>query len=794
MTKLPIAGERNLRAIVLHGFPDPGRATVVSNILDQRRNRQAAARPGHAVPPALSYLAPVLLLCICPAEAQQADSSHLLPPVTVSQPKKRLAPPQLHDKPAGSAARSQSNSSTARNAAPTVATSSGSTSTLNLTTPNTSGSRLGLTALQTPASVETITSQTIEDRGQHDVNDAVTQNAVGFTASPEPGNGGLSFATRGFTGSNSVMTLYDGTRLYVGSGTLTFPFDTWSAQRIEVMRGPASVLYGEGAIGGIINVIPKKPITTAYNDAEVALDSNMTRRLSVDSGGAINPNVSYRLTATGNMSEGWVDRDKTSNLAISAAVRVQAADNLAFTLSENYGNRSPSRYFGTPLINGSIDDALRFKNYNVLDSAIHYEDSWTQFKTEWNVADGITVNDTLYYLTSHRHWRDVESYAFSPATQMITRTNYIEIFHDQNQVGNRMDATFKGHLLGLANEFVAGFDVNRIDFTHTNNSPFGGTSSVSLDVPDPGYFSATTTPTIPGFNAIVNEYALFAEDRLSLTEKLSLVTGARLDRPDVDRTDYQKPANSFDTSLSGKSWRTGLVYTPITDLAFYGQYATAVDPVSNLISLSATQKTFELATGKQIEAGVKQSFWGGRGEWTLAGYQIVKNNLLVPDPNNPAGLSLQVGQQSSRGVEASIGLALDDGWRVDANLALLKARYDNFSATVGGQVVNYAGNIPMNVPEQVSNIWVTWDFASDWSAYSGVQIVGQTYSDNANTLLRPAYAVVNGGIRWKPDQRTTLALRIYNLFDTVYATSAPYTGQWLLGMPRTAEVSLNVKF
>ncbi|UQR64858.1 TonB-dependent receptor [Bradyrhizobium sp. C-145] len=697
-------------------------------------------------------------------------------------------------KRSAAASRPQSKPAATPRAAPAAAASDGSPSTLRLTERNTSGSRLGLTPLQTPASIETITAQTIAGRGQHNVTDAVAQNAAGFTASPAPGNGGLSFATRGFAGSNSVMTLYDGTRLYVGAGTVTFPFDTWSAERIEVMRGPASVLYGEGAIGGIINVTPKKPIATTYNDAEVSLDSNVTRRLAVDSGGAVNPNVSYRFTATGNMSDGWVDRDKTSNLAISAAVRVQAADNLAFTLSEDYGNRNPSHYFGTPLINRTIDDTLRFKNYNVLDSAIHYEDNRTQFKTEWNVADGITVHDTLYYLTSHRHWRDVESYAWNPANQLITRTSYIEIFHDQAQAGNRTDATFRGHVLGLANELVTGFDVNRIDFTHTNNSPFGGTTSVGVDAVGLGYFSATTTPATPGYNAIVNQYALFAEDRLSLTDKLSLVSGVRVDRPEVDRTDYKTPANSFGTSLSGTSWRTGAVYTPIPNLAFYGQYATAVDPVTNLISLAATQKTFQLSTGKQIEVGVKQSFWGGRGEWTLAGYQIVKNNLLVPDPVNPAGLALQVGQQSSRGVEASIGLALNDGWRVDANLALLQARYDKFSQTVGGKIVSYAGNIPKNVPEQVSNVWVTWDFAPDWSVYGGVQIVGRTFSDDANTLRRPGYAIVNGGIRWKPHARTTVAFRLYNLFDTVYAISAPYAGQWLLGMPRTAELSVNVKF
>lgn len=754
------------------------------------------ARQRHAVRLAFRYFLPVLLLESCSAKAEQPDSPQPLPPVSVTQPQKPPAKPKRLDRERStSAARPQSSQTAAtRSPTPLIATSDSSSPTLNLNKQNASGSRLGLTPLQTPASVEAITSQTIAERGQHNVTDAVTQNAVGFTASPAPGNGGLAFSTRGFTGSNSVMTLYDGTRLYVGAGTVTFPFDTWSADRIEVMRGPASVLYGEGAIGGIINVIPKKPVTTPYNDAEMSLDTNTTRRIAVDSGGPINPNVSYRVNAIGNMSNGWVDRDETSNVAVSAAVRVQAAENLAFKLSNDYGNRSPSRYFGTPLINGTIDDALRFKNYNVLDSAIRYEDNWSQFKTEWEPADGVKVQNTLYYLTSRRHWRDVESYTWNPATQLINRNNYIEIFHDQSQVGNRMDATFRGHLLGLANEFVAGFDVNRVDFTHTNNSPYGGASSVSPYAGDMGSFAATTTPTTPGYNAIVNQYALFAEDRLSLTDQLSVVSGVRFDRPDVDRTDYRTPANNFDISLSGTSWRTGVVYTPISNLAFYGQYATAVDPVTNLISLSATQKTFQLATGTQSEVGVKQSFWGGRGEWTLAGYEIVKNNLLVPDPNNPAGLALQVGQQSSRGIEASIGLALDGGWRVDANLAVLRAKYDDFSQAVAGRIVSYAGNVPLNVPQQVSNVWVTWDFAPDWSVYGGVQIVGQTFSDNANTQLRPAYTVVNGGLRWKPDAQTTVALRLYNLFDTVYATSSPYAGQWLLGMPRTAEVSINVKF
>ena len=190
----------------------------------------------------------------------------------------------------------------------------------------------------------------------------------------------------------------------------------------------------------------------------------------------------------------------------------------------DYGDRSPSRYFGTPLINGQLNEALRFNNYNVTDSNIRYKDSWNQLKTEWEVADGITVHNNLYYLNSQRHWHDVENYAFNPKTGLIDRSSYIEIFHDQQQIGDRMDATFRGHVLGMANEFVAGFDVNRIDFKSTGNSPFGGASSVNALAFDPGYFLSPNA-TVPSFSSVTNQYALFAEDRLSLTDQWSLIAG-----------------------------------------------------------------------------------------------------------------------------------------------------------------------------------------------------------------------------------------------------------------------------
>ena len=122
-----------------------------------------------------------------------------------------------------------------------------------------------------------------------------------------------------------------------------------------------------------------------------------------------------------------------------------------------------------------------------------------------------------------------------------------------------------------------------------------------------------------------------------------------------------------------------------------------------MITQSIAQQLFDLTTGRQVEVGAKQSFMNGRAEWTLAGYRIVKNKLLAPDPSNP-GLSLQIGQQSSRGMEATASIGAR-GVRVDANATFLRARFDDFAENVGGVRVSRVGNTPPNVPRRAANLW-----------------------------------------------------------------------------------------
>ncbi|MFJ7440420.1 TonB-dependent receptor [Methylorubrum thiocyanatum] len=663
---------------------------------------------------------------------------------------------------------------------------------LNLTTPNRSGSRLDLSPLQTPASIEVISGQKIRERGQQTVQEAITQNASGISTIGSPGNGFGAYTSRGFAGVNSVMQLYDGTRLFVGVNTTTYPFDTWNVDRIEVLRGPASVLYGDGAIGGVINVVPKKPVAVPVNAARAALGSDGVKRLAVDSGGPVGENLFYRLNVSGNQVDGWLNQNGDfANLAVSGSLLYQATPDLAVTLSHDYGYQEPLRYFGTPLIGGRIDPRLRFQNYNIDGSRIVFEDNWTQLKVEWSPSDDIVIRNTAYRLLSDRHWRNLESYAFVPSTGLIRRTSPIEIFHHQEQIGNRFDATVKGTLFGLRNEFVAGFEVNHIDFGVRNNSPYRGENSVYPFFFNPGFFSSPDSVR-PLYRSSTDQYSLFAEDRLILSDQLSLIAGLRYDAPTVRREDLVTPSQGFTKAFNALSYRFGAVFNPTPDSSLYASYATAVDPVTSLITIPITQKDFKLSAGEQVEIGYKQVFWDGCGEFTLAGYRINKRDLLTVDPLRPQ-VPVQVGSQSSHGVEAFLSLGLWENWRVEGNLALLHAQYDDFQQAVGGVAVNFAGNRPVNVPERIANLWLSWAFAPRWEARAGVQFVGETFSDFANTVRRPAYEVVNGSLDYRVSDTSRFSVRVYNLLDTIY----PVTGSantWLLGRPRSVEVAYNLTF
>ncbi|MEN5092920.1 TonB-dependent receptor [Pseudomonas protegens] len=667
---------------------------------------------------------------------------------------------------------------------------------VSLKTPTSAGSRLGLSALETPASTDSLSGERIRARGERSIQDAVSRS-VGISRTGTPGDGGTSLSARGFTGQSSVMQLYDGNRMYTGMGTVTFPVDTWAVERVDVLRGPASVLYGEGATGAVINTVAKKPFSGAIeNHLRLGYGSFDRQQQALDSGGSLSDTLSYRLNLNRERSNGWVDRGDSSGDFISAALRWQARDDLAFTLAHDYGDQNPMNYFGTPLIDGRFHKSLRDKNYNVRNDQQHYNDQWTRLTSEWQISDQISASNELYYLKAQRRWQNAENYNFNTLDRQLTRSGNYGIGHQQEQLGDRQTFTFKHSLFGLDSQTLTGVDYNRIRFHMKSNSPF--TDSVSNGQPVDLYHPATgdfasNSPYRDQFKTTTKQMSVFAENRLQLSERWSLVTGVRRDYAHIDRDDL-KDGSQSDKTLTGNNWKAGLVFAVTPDTSLYGQYSTSTDGVGGLISLSKSQQQFDLSSAKQSEIGLKQAFWDQRGEWTLAAYHIVKKKLLTDVPGEP-NQKQQVGQQSSNGLEASLDLQLPHAWQLQANAAIVRAQYDDFQQDVNGVQVSRDGNRPVDVPRRTANLWLSKAINDDLRAGAGVRYVDARYADMANRNELPSYTVVDANLSWKALPNTTLGLQLNNLFDRQYAQSQYNDGQqWILGEPRSFFVTADYTF
>jgi iron complex outermembrane receptor protein len=692
----------------------------------------------------------------------------------------------------------------------------------DLLTNSPTGSRLGLSILETPASINVVDGDAIRLRGDVLVIDAVTR-APGVTSTGNPGNGGTALAMRGFEGQGSVLQLFNGVRLFPVAGTITFPSDPWNIERIEVLSGPASVLYGQGALGGAINVIPKQPNRSRLEaQGEAGYGSQNSWHVAGGAGGPIGGGFSFRVDAAHRQSDGYVDRGGSDNLALSGALRFDPSDNFSITLRDDYGEFHPSKYFGTPLINGKLDTSIRERNYNVGDAEMHFRDNRLGLNFDWNVSDSITISNTAYYLTSKRKWRNLEAYCWNDAKGFcpsryngdpddpdaepftpgkIWRGDNYGIVHDQDQYGDQGTVKFSTPIGGMAkNDLLVGFDANRTNLTYGHDFDTDYQSDeVDPHNFNPGLFLDTVGIALR-YHTKTDTWSLYAEDRLALTEQISIVGGIRYERNKVGRWTYVYTGNTITgetpaldgnnhaayKTLEHTTWRVGLVYEPVKNLTFYAQYATAVDPLGTLTTYSTSGTQFKLtnATGYQYEAGAKGVFLEGKGQFTLAAYRLVKKNLFTQMQTN--GDIFQVGQRSSQGVEASVTMQLPGGFAVDANGTILDANYDDFTG--------FNGKTPPGVPESAANLELRWSGLKSFQLRGNLRYVGRRFSDNENKFRVPGYVVVDAGLTYAVTPHVGIDLRAINLFDKDYALTTYNDEQWILGRPLSFEVSLRANF
>ena len=655
---------------------------------------------------------------------------------------------------------------------------------LNKTT--STGSRLQLTALETPASVETLDSDTIKKRGDSNFREAISRT----TAISDIGNlgSGASYSARGFTSNNSVGQSEDGVRLLTAASTLTYPSDTWGYKSVEILRGAASVLSGDGTVGGIINSVRKQPSQKSSLEAIVTGGSQDKFRVGIGGSGAVGKTGAYRIDAVTSGGAGHVDRGDYSNRSLLTAVEFKPAEKLIINLTLDHAEDSPIRYTGIPLRDGKFDKDLIDENYNIDNAIQEFIDDRFRHKITWDIADTSRLMNITYASNADRHWRNVEYFTFASANT-IDRFGYTEIKHKQKQLGNRLEFSQTGVLFDLNNRWVVGHEIATVKFRYFDNFYDGNDPVTNIPQTDfePGEF-ITIDPTIEDFRSATHQQAIFFENALDLTEKIKWVIGARQD--DI-KVDHQSRITSveFDKNYSPFSHRLGLVYQSNPRTSFYGQWSQGSDPVTSLVSIRPGNSAFDLTSAQQSEVGIKHLLHQGKGEITFAVYDIVKDDIITRDPVNPQ-LRVQGGQQSSRGLEFSATLLPADNWRFDINVAVLEAKYDELIESGG---ISRAGKIPIDVPEKLANAWVYYDY-QDWQFALGARYVGKRYVNNANSVTMDAYTIIDSTIAWHYSKQTTLRFNLRNIADEIYVPVSYDTEQVIIGESRRIELSAEIKF
>lgn len=682
-------------------------------------------------------------------------------------------------------------------------------SALLLDTPSTVGSRLGLTPRETPATVVIVDRDMIEQRGATNTQE-ILKSVPGMLAASPPGSAG-SVTYRGF-GASSLTQMFNGITVQYDA-IAARPVDSWIYDRVEVVGGPSTFLFGAGAVGGSINNITKLASREGdFTQARASYGSYDTSQLSFgvnrrlgDGDGIKNY---LRMDVNHSNSLGYVDGNKRESWTSAFSLLTDFTPNLSHTLALEYQKENVDRpYWGTPLLlpttgDGRIASDTRFKNYNSADGIYEQTVIWARSILDFRVDDATSVRNTLYYYDALRDYRNVEVYKFNATNTGVIRSSPLLQRHDQDLLGDRVEFTHKTELAGMKSDWAVGFD-----YSVNRQTRFPRSLTLNVSTVDPYSFTTESFFSIPGMvpgfspdrGNHVETLALFLENRTKLTKQLSLVTGLRHDRIDLDVTNYRTVSATnpafFERIYNPTTGRAGLIYDFTPTANVYIQYSTAADPPAGILTTAtfAQVQDFDLTTGKQVEVGSKFDFLNGRGSATAAAYKIVRKNLTLADPNNP-GTTIPVGQQSSRGIELAASFKVTDQLSVQGNFSIIDAQYDKFTENVSGVAVSRAGNIPVNTPDRIANAWLTYQITPELQAGVDARYVSSRYGNTANTVSDSAYTLYGAFAAYKIPKYGTLTARVRNLTDEVYAESITSTPMFYLGAPRTYELAWQTEF
>ncbi|MFT4247485.1 MAG: TonB-dependent siderophore receptor [Pseudomonas sp.] len=661
--------------------------------------------------------------------------------------------------------------------------------------------------IQTPQSVSVVTREELDARGVQNLNEATRYNA-GVLPEPQGIDNRLDdLYIRGFdAGSWGGNVMLDGLRA-PSDGSNSWnrtAFNSWNLERVEVLKGPSSVLYGQLAPGGMVNQLSKTPHPDQDQVLQLQLDAHGRYQAAFDTGGASDrQDVLWRLVGLYGDGQTQIEHVEHQQwfLAPSATFRFND-DATRLTLLGLYQRDDGGSTFQFLPYQGSVIPAAQgyIKNstflgepdWNVYDRTV-WNAGWLfehRFNEHWKLSQSARAThvDSLYRATVVYGVRGAS--VSSPNTltdgHLLPR-RAVQGIGDSD--GRAIDTRLEGRFAtgALEHTLLAGFDWQKTDWEFLRKMAGVNPNTIAIDVYQPVYtyydFASVLTTTQLDTDETDRQNGVYLQDQIALGN-WRLTLGGRYDRAKVDSLERTTARRAL-TDNEAFSGRAGVLYLFDNGLAPYLSYAESFQPASGS---ARDGSAFEPTTGKQWEVGVKYAPHAIDGMLTLSAYDLRQQNVLTADPLNSASESWQVqtGEVRVRGVE------LEGRVTPLASFSIIGA-LTRFDSEVVRNNDGYQGNDMIRVPDWLGSLWLDYGFQggalAGLSVAAGVRYVDSTYGDLANTLLIPAYTLFDAAIRYDAgrfgDTQVRFALNASNLADKRYVATCSALTSCYYGSGRT---------
>lgn len=632
-----------------------------------------------------------------------------------------------------------------------------------------------------PQSIQVVPQQVLEDQAVTRLQDAL-QNVSGITKWGNfGGTEGGGFVIRGFEQDEIFR---DGLR---DSNFYNFP-ETANIEQIEVLRGPASVLFGQAQPGGIINITTKKPLREPYYNLSFETGSYDFYRPTLDVSGPLNAdkNLLYRLNVAYQNSDSFRNFINTERFFIAPVLTWEISDRTTLSFNFEYLYNDPLYERGlTTLSDGSLPLPIdRFLGYPSLDDYTQkfYRGGYIfehRFSDNWQFRNAFALTSRKYGGENVDNVGDLIDDRFFPK-ELRDNLSIDESYTLQ------LEGIGKFNTGKIAHQILLGVELDRQ--TSFYNSLVAELPPIDIFAPVYDISRPTEFEQDFGQRIFLNTIGIYLQDQITLLDNLKLLVGGRFDSFDrdsefpLDDTENNQSDNAF-------SPRIGIVYQPSESISLYTSYSRSFFP-ADVYSRSADNSPFNPERGTQYEVGIKGDFLDSRLSGTLAAYRITKSNVLTTDPFDDQ-FSIQVGEQRSQGIELNVAGEILPGWKIIAGYAHTNAE------------VSEDSNIPIgdrltNVAENTANLWTTYQIQSgDLQGLGfglGLFFVGERETElpNSNAEL-PSYFRTDAALFYRRDNWKA-AINIRNLFDIEYYETSQFRNIVYPGAPFTVIGTFSLEF